>query len=666
MLRRVTAGLAGLWGAVASAQAPSFTRAQADQGAAVYAKSCASCHGARLDDGMALPLAGSAFLTRWADPVRSLGELHRVTRLTMPKNAGRSLPDADYLAVVAYMLERNGYAATAQALAAGPALDSVHLVAPPTAVAAARRLPAPEFVRGPNGLMPSGTGPDQRQLTTPAPADWLTHTRDFAGTRYSPLAQLTVANAPQLRPACMYQVGENVNFQSGPVVMDGVLYFTAGNATIALDAATCREKWKHTWTPLAAGIPVNNRGVAIKDGRVFRGTMDGYLVALDRATGTLLWARHVGEAAKGETFPMPPLAVDSLVFLGPAVGELAIRGWIAGFRADNGARVWRFNIVPAPGEPGSETWEIKGNLPLGGGAVWTPLSYDAERGLLFVPAANPAPDFPEAMRGGTNLYTNAIIALDAGTGKLAWYDQLVPNDDHDWDITQVSPLYRTTVNGAPRNLVATAGKDGMLRVLDRDSHKRVFEVPVTTRANVDADITTKGTHACPGVFGGVQWNGPAFHPGANLLVTPSVDWCATFRLDDTVKFVPGQMYLGGQATADSAWAGWLTAVDASTGAVRWKYKSSAPVIGAVTATAGGLILAGELNGDFLALDARTGAVRYRFNTGGAIGGGIVTYAANGTQYVAVASGRPSAFWAKAHPGSPTIVVFALPSSGRSP
>jgi alcohol dehydrogenase (cytochrome c) len=216
------------------------------------------------------------------------------------------------------------------------------------------------------------------------------------------------------------------------------------------------------------------------------------------------------------------------------------------------------------------------------------------------------------------------------------------------------------VGGKARNLVATTGKDGVLRVVDRDSHARLFATPITTLTNADAPVTTKGTHVCPGVFGGVQWNGSAFHPGANVLVTPSVDWCATFALDDSVKFVPFQMYLGGDAKPDTAWGGWITAVDASTGAMRWKHKSDAPMIGAVTTTAGGLVFAGELNGDFLAMDAATGAVRYRFNTGGAIGGGIVTYDVNGTQYVAVASGRPSPFWAKAHPGSPTIVVFSLP------
>ena len=666
-----TARPGGAQGA-AAATLPNFTREQADAGSSVYTRSCATCHGARLDDGIAAPVAGSVFLQKWARPERSLGELHYVTKQTMPKNAGGTLPDADYVAVLAYMLERNGYTPTSTAMSSERSqLAEVHLAPPPAIAAAAARgprRPSPEFVRGDGGLLPRGTGPDQAALVA-APSngrDWLTHTRDLAGSRYSPLAQVTSANASRLRPACIYQVGENDSFQTGPIVYDGTMYLTIGNVTLAIDAATCRQKWRHAWKPIAMDLPgVRNRGVALKDGRLFRGTSDGYLVALDWDNGALLWARHAGEANKGETFTMAPLVSDSLVFIGPAVGEFAIRGWVSAFRADNGAPVWRFNIVPAPGEPGAETWHMANNLPVGGGAVWTPLSFDAERQLLFVAAANPAPDFPQAMRGGTNLYTNSLLAIHAATGKLAWYDQLVPNDEHDWDLTQVSPLYRAKVGGAMRNLVATTGKDGVLRVLDRDTHRRLFATPVTTLRNQEAPVTKQGTHACPGVFGGVQWNGPAFHPGANVLITPSVDWCAKFTLDDTVKFIPFQMYLGGQAVPDTAWGGWITAVDASTGAVRWKVHSEAPVLAAVTTTAGGLAFAGELNGDFLALDAASGAVRYRFNTGGAIGGGIVTYEVNGTQFVAVASGRPSPFWAKAHPGAPTIVVFSLPRPERT-
>ena len=641
-----------------------FTRTQADAGAQVYARSCASCHGNRLDDGLSIPLVGPAFIKKWTEPGKTLDDLYYITRTTMPKNKGRTLPDEDYIAVLAYMLDRNGYAPGDSALTGEKArLALVHLPVP-TGMVMAQRGAAPDFVRGADGMRPLGSGPDQAALLAAADdgRNWLSHTRDYAGTRYSPLSQITSANASALRPSCIYQVSETGNFQTGPVVHDGVMYLTSISATIAIDAATCKEKWRHEWKSLAPEIRLNNRGVAIKDGRVFRGTADGYLLALDRERGTPLWARRIGDATKGETFTMAPLVYDSLVFIGPAIGEFGIRGWVAAYRIDNGERVWRFNIVPAAGEPGSETWKQDAPFPLGGGAVWTPLSLDVAKELLFVSAANPSPDFPEALRGGTNLYTNSMLALHLRTGKLAWYDQMVPNDDHDWDLTQVSPQYRASVNGTMRNLIATVGKDGIMRVVDRDSHSRVFETPVTTILNADAPVTTKGTRACPGLFGGVQWNGPAYHPRENLLITPSVDWCATFFLDDTVRFVPGQMYLGGRVNLDETWKGWVTAVDGSTGKVRWRYASQAPMVGAVTTTAGGVVFAGELSGDFLALDAATGAVRYRFNTGGAIGAGVVTYEVGGTQYVAIGSGRPSSFWNKARQGSPTIVVFTLPKS----
>jgi alcohol dehydrogenase (cytochrome c) len=296
---------------------------------------------------------------------------------------------------------------------------------------------------------------------------------------------------------------------------------------------------------------------------------------------------------------------------------------------------------------------------MGGGAVWTPLALDVQRELLFVPAANPAPDFPVALRGGTNLYTNSVIALHLRTGKLAWYDQMVPLDDHDWDLTQVSPLYRASVRGRVRDVVTTVGKDGVLRTVDRETKERLFEAQVTTIFNVDAPVTTQGVRACPGVLGGVQWNGPTYHPGAGVLVVPAVDWCTTYILDDDVKFVPGQNYLGGRVTMDTVQAGWLTAVDASSGTVRWRYRSSRPMVAAATSTAGGLVFTAELTGDLIALDVATGDVKFRQFLGGQAGGGIVTYEVGARQYVAAVSGTVSPFWRDRFPGSPTITIFAL-------
>jgi alcohol dehydrogenase (cytochrome c) len=318
--------------------------------------------------------------------------------------------------------------------------------------------------------------------------------------------------------------------------------------------------------------------------------------------------------------------------------------------------------VPKPGEPGYETWKNPKGIPMGGGAVWTAFALDIENGDLHVAVTNPSPDLPVHLRQGDNLYTNSIVTLDVRTGKLRWHRQLVPNDSHDWDVTHATPIFNATINGATRRLVVTAGKDGMLRALDRETHRVLYETPTTTRLNADTPVITTPLRACPGVLGGSQWNGPAYNSGTNLLYVPAVDWCSTFSAFEQVRFIPGKLYMGGKSDLDPAEKaqGWLTAIDASTGVVKWKYRSPRPMVAAVTTTAGNLLLTGELTGDFVAFDARNGDVLYRFNTGGPVGGGIVTYAAGGKQYIAVASGSPSNFWVERSPGAPTIVVFALP------
>ncbi|MEP7274589.1 MAG: PQQ-binding-like beta-propeller repeat protein, partial [Acidobacteriota bacterium] len=253
---------------------------------------------------------------------------------------------------------------------------------------------------------------------------------------------------------------------------------------------------------------------------------------------------------------------------------------------------------------------------------------------------------------------------DARTGKLLWFHQSVPADFHDWDLTQVSPLFETRINGKMRRLVTTAGKDGMLHVFDRETREHLYEVPVTTRLNTEAPLkTTEGVRACPGVLGGVQWNGPAYNPGLNMLFVNAVDWCSTFK--KAVEFRAGMGFMGGTTIPDPLEKshGWLTAIDAATGQVRWKYESQRPMLAAVTTTSAELIFTGELTGDFLALDARSGAVLYRFNVGGPLNGGIITYAINGRQYVGVNSGSAGGFWCAAR-GSATV-LFALPQGRPS-
>jgi alcohol dehydrogenase (cytochrome c) len=665
VLAFVTAGTAALaagGGQQSAGNRPAlFTAAQADQGKAIFEASCASCHGATLTGGSAPALAGPAFQRSWDDPRITLDDLFFVLRTTMPPNASGTLTPAQHAAVFAYILQMNGYPAGTTTLAdttVGLQLERVRAAAP----AVAEPPSPPAFLAGAPGAAPATTGPDQRTLdAADRSTDWLLHTHDYSGTRFSPLDTINASNAGQLVPVCMFQVGAPDNFQTGPIVYRGTMYVTTRTLTMALDATTCREKWRHEWRPRDGEGWARNRGVAIKDGRVVRGTPDGYLLALNADTGAMLWARQVAKPAEGETFTMAPILFEDLVLVGPAGSENNLQGWVGAFRASDGTPVWRFNTVPRPGEPGAETWDTLKDIPVGGGAVWTAFALDTATGDLHIAVTNPSPDLPIGLRRGDNLYTNSIVVLDVRTGKLRWHKQLVPNDSHDWDLTHVTPLFATTVNGSQRQLVATAGKDGTLRVLDRATHDVLYSVPVTTHENDDRPVTTEATRVCPGVLGGMEWNGPAYNPGTNMLYAGAVDWCTTFKAFEEVRLIPGRNYMGGTTNMDPAARaqGWITAIDASTGVVKWKYRSPRPIVAAVTTTAGNLVLTGELTGDFLALDARTGDALYRFNTGGPMGGGVVTYEAGGRQYIAAASGSPSNFWTLRNAGSPTIVVFGL-------
>jgi alcohol dehydrogenase (cytochrome c) len=504
-------------------------------------------------------------------------------------------------------------------------------------------------------------GPTQAELNAAATnaADWLHTNHDYGGQRFVDATQINRQTAPALRPVCRYEVGDLYPFLTNPIVYRNVIYLTTPSATIALDAVTCAVRWRHNWESKARENWPQSRGVAVKAGRVIRGTRDGYLIALDADTGRLLWDRAAADAAKGETFTMPPVIFEDLVIVGPAGGEVPIRGWVGAFRLGNGEPVWRFNTMPIQGEPGAESWGPT-QAVTGGGAVWTPFSVDPVQGLVFIAVGNPAPDFYGDVRQGANLYTNSLVVLEARTGKLVWHYQAVPHDTHDWDLTQVSPLFSAEVKGQRRRLVAVSGKDGLLHVLDRESREHLYEVAVSRRENVELPITREGVHACPGPLGGVQWNGPAFSPRTNMLYVPSVDWCGVFRKADELHHVPGQLYMGGTwvRDPDEQARGWVTAIDAATGAIRWRYESRRPMLAAVTATSADLLFTGELDGDFVVLDARDGTVLYRYDTGSRMNGGIVTYQIGGKQYVAVTSGSATSHWRRPR-GSAAVIIFSI-------
>ena len=502
-----------------------------------------------------------------------------------------------------------------------------------------------------------------------ARGDWVYVDHDLAGTRYSNLKQITAANVSRLVKACDYAFPEKEPSQTAPIVSAGRMYLTTAHHTVAIDAYDCRVIWSSTWTPREHEPTNTHRGAALADGKIIRGTDDGFLLALDAKDGHTLWAKQIADPKEGYFISMPPLVHGDLIYIGPAGAETAARGWVGAYRVKDGEQVWRFNIVPDDGEPGADTW---GPDPAarkhGGGNLWTPMSFDVQKNLLYVPGGNAAPDLFDDNRPGDNLYTNSLIALDARSGHLVWYRQFVPHDVHDYDVTHVAPVFKTTINGSTRNVIASTGKDGILRLLDRDSKDLIYSVPFTNRENAEGPITTTPVHVCPGALGGEEWNGSAYYAKQNLLIVPTTDWCTELSKDTTApdpqKEHTHAYYFGGQMKPDpwSAARGRLTAFDASTGHEKWRYDAAKPLIAGVTATAVDVIFTGELTGDFLALDATTGKVLLRSALGGPAAGGVVTYTARNVQSVAVVSGLVGIYNLIAPEiggGNTTLTVFRL-------
>jgi alcohol dehydrogenase (cytochrome c) len=524
------------------------------------------------------------------------------------------------------------------------------------AVAQERSDTAPENL----AAQPTSDRPSQDELdrADTEPSDWLTYNKGYLGYRFSKLDEINASNVRDLKVICTFKLGERGSFQNGPIEYDGTLYTTSALATFAIDAATCERRWQHQYSP--GYVPVaNNKGAAIAGGRVIRGTPDGHLIALDAKTGALLWDRQIMDPTNGEFATAAPLVWKDLVFIGKAGADFGIRGEMMAFRAFDGAKVWGFYVVPGHGEVGSDTWENPASVEHGGGSTWTSYSLDPAAGLLMIPVGNPAPDFAKEMRPGANLFTDSIVALDAATGQLRWWRQLVAADDRDWD-TSVVAAFDVADGG---KLAAAAGKDGVLHVVDRADGRLRFTAPLVSRyLNAMTAVTGgAGIRLCP--TAAVQWNGPAYSPNANLIYMNGIDWCAQVIKGPTPTYVKGQSYLGWanafgtRDPLDQAF-GLVNAIDPATGQLKWRYRTSALPLGAVTATAGGFVMTGETNGDFVVLADATGEELYKANLGGAIGGGIITYEASGKQFVAVSAGHNANYFGAQ--GDNEIVVLGMP------
>lgn len=537
-----------------------------------------------------------------------------------------------------------------------------------------------EVIAGPMPPPPIGTsrtiaGPDYAPgaplPASPDPAtDWGSYNRTLEGDRFSPLDRITTANVDELRPLCDFRLADATDLQGTPLEIAGTLYVTTQQHTYAIDARTCRLRWEHIYH-LARRVPLDpnqvNRGLAYWHGLLIRGSNDGRLYALNAATGGTVWNVPIGDPAIGETFPAAPIVWHGMVFIGNAGGDnFGVAGRMMGFDARTGLMLWSTPLIPSNGRAAA-TWQATSfEHPRGGAATWTSYAIDPRTGILYAPTGNAAPDFLKSLRPGANDYAYGVIGLDARTGSVRFWHQFLSGDDvHDWDMA-AAPELITTPRG--RKLLVAAGKDGFLYALDRETGKLAVKTAITTRFNTRAPMTPRGTRFCPGIEGGVEWSSPAYSPQTDALYVNAVDWCTTVRViaANALKGRKGLPWTGSTSRIHpyglraNRYSGWITAVSARTGAVLWRLHDSRPMLAGTTPTEGGVVFTGDLNGLFMALDQRTGALLYRYDTGQPIGGGVITYADRGRQYVAVAAGMDAPIGWRLSTGPGRIVVFGLP------
>jgi alcohol dehydrogenase (cytochrome c) len=514
-------------------------------------------------------------------------------------------------------------------------------------------------------------------LTAAADSDWPSYNRTLTSERFSPLAAINVNSASQLKVECTYDTGQRMSFQTGLVQVDGALFATTEHDTISLDPNTCTENWR-VHEEFQSGYMKVNRGLAWLDGRVYRGTADGRVLGYDAKTGKSIWKTTIADSAKGESVPAAPIAWAGLVFIGMAGGDnKGVKGRMYALDAKDGHIVWEFYMVPkgpldvvrGPEAPlphalAQSSWKNAAGIPITGGGTWTSYSLDPTTGILYIPGGNPAPDFASGPRPGKNLFANSILELDAKTGAYRRHLQLVERDFHDWDVSGAPVLFSSRLG---KKLMAATPKDGLLYIIDRRRGKILQRKAVTTRLNIDQPLDEgKGTRFCPGSQGGAEWNGAAYDPLENTLLTGEVEWCTTVTLQSTLtlaKLPEGQPFSAatdafGTQDDTKTWAGWMTATDADTGEKRWSVRTPFPILSGTTPTAGGVVFFGDMGGNFYVFDAQSGTQLWSTDLGGALAGGVITYDTGAGQKVAVAAGMTSPIWPTPKVNG-KVVVFGL-------
>jgi alcohol dehydrogenase (cytochrome c) len=495
------------------------------------------------------------------------------------------------------------------------------------------------------------------------PHNWLTYSGNLFNQRHSQLTQITPNNVRNLELAWVWQARSLEKYEATSIVNDGILYTVqAPNDLVALDAVTGRPFWTYahavpaTWRTCCGRV---NRGVAIADGKVFMGTVDAQLVAVDAKSGQLVWKTAVSTGDTRVSMTLAPQIVKDKVIVGTAGGDMGIRAFIAAFDLKTGKEVWRFYTIPGPGEPGHDTWAGE-SWKEGGAAIWNIGAYDPELNLTYWGTGNPYPDWDGRNRRGDNLYSDSVVALDADTGALKWYYQFTPHDEIDYDSTQVPILADVQYEGKPRKVMMWANRNGIMYLLDRVTGQFLKGKPYVAvnwmngfdakgRPNrlPDKVPSPEGTLLQPTVFGGTNWAPASYSPRTGLFYVAVTENSSTLAVLGEFPRTAGQnprAYPMGQANLtqnfnhESESHGAIRAYDPLTLEKKWEFPLSDITWAGVLTTATDLVFSGGKEGVFLALDARSGKLLWKASLGGQVNSGPMSYAVNGRQYVTVAAG----------------------------
>ena len=684
----------GSSGLRAQESALSYTRQQSELGRAAYATQCAMCHGPNLSDGpLGKPLKGPDFMRKYGG--HSVRDLFEVTRTTMPSSKPGSLDVATYAALIAFILQENKIVAGREPLPSD-SRQLASMVVPGGGFSIMSYSPyvAQKPVVLPNPLehfTPVGTA----DLSNPPAQDWLTWRRGWDAHGFSPLAQITPANAASLRLVWSWTLPAGSQ-EAVPLVRDGTLFMLSfGEIVQAINAQTGDLLWQYTHPLEPGAAPFVKRALALWGDRLYFGTSDVHVVALDARSGALVWDTKMGDFRRHEGLSGGPLVAEGKVMVGTTGTGVAARfggPQLVGLDATTGKELWRIGTIARPGEPGGDSWNGVLFEARSGASLWTPGSYDPETGLAYFGTGNTydtGPLLPRKKQPGMSndaLYTNSTLAVQPNTGKLVWYHQHFPNDQWDLDWAFERQLVNLEIGGAPRRVLITAGKSGIYDALDARTGQFLFSIdlglqnivkaidPVSGAKQVNTDlypIDGKIKMVCPHGAGAKSYLPASWNQSSGVLVMPLNEACMDLYP------VPG----GGSVSALSSGVNWgirprpdsdgnygrLEALDLATRKPLWTVRQHAPVSSGVLATAGGVVLAATYDRVLHVYDGATGRELWHSRLNDVSSSTPISYAVDGKQYVAAGVGTAPETMALTRmtpefspQSSNVIYVFALP------